>query len=58
MKTFMRRTVKLRLAIAVAATIIIFALTAALTPAFSRPADDSSDATLLEGYRHVEVASF
>ena len=29
----------------------------AITPAFSRPADLTSDAALLDGYRHVEVAS-
>lgn len=29
----------------------------AISPAFSRPADPSSDAALLERYRHVEVAS-
>jgi regulator of RNase E activity RraA len=29
----------------------------AITPAFSHPADASSDASLLDGYRHVEVAS-
>jgi regulator of RNase E activity RraA len=29
----------------------------AITPAFSRPADVASDAALLDGYRHVEVAS-
>jgi regulator of RNase E activity RraA len=29
----------------------------AITPAFSRPADITSAASLLEGYRHVEVAS-
>ena len=29
----------------------------AITPAFSHPADVTSDAALLEGYRHVEVAS-
>ena len=28
-----------------------------ITPAFSRPADLNSDAALLDGYRHVEVAS-
>jgi regulator of RNase E activity RraA len=28
-----------------------------ITPAFSRPADLTSDAALLDGYRHVEVAS-
>ena len=28
-----------------------------ITPAFSRPADANSDAALLDGYRHVEVAS-
>jgi regulator of RNase E activity RraA len=29
----------------------------AITPAFSHPADENSDQALLEGYRHVEVAS-
>jgi len=29
----------------------------AITPAFSRPPDATSDAALLDGYRHVEVAS-
>jgi regulator of RNase E activity RraA len=28
-----------------------------ITPAFSHPANDTSDAALLDGYRHVEVAS-
>ena len=28
-----------------------------ITPAFSRPAAPTSDAALLDGYRHVEVAS-
>jgi regulator of RNase E activity RraA len=42
-----------------AASAVIFALITviAITPAFSRPADVSSDAALLDGYRHVEVAS-
>jgi regulator of RNase E activity RraA len=38
---------------AVISAITIFAI----TPAFSRPADVTSDAALLDGYRHVEVAS-
>jgi regulator of RNase E activity RraA len=38
---------------AVISAITIFAI----TPAFSRPADVSSEAALLDGYRHVEVAS-
>ena len=29
----------------------------AITPAFSHPSDEGSDAALLDGYRHVEVAS-
>jgi regulator of RNase E activity RraA len=33
--------------------VVIFAI----TPAFSHPADVTSDAALLDGYRHVEVAS-
>ena len=37
--------------------IAVFSATVALTPAFSHPADENSDAALLEGYRHVEVAS-
>jgi regulator of RNase E activity RraA len=45
-------------------SIVVFAvgiLAAAIviqaTPAFSRPADQNSDTALLDGYRHVEVAS-
>lgn len=40
-------------AVVVLATSVIFAI----TPAFSRPADPTTDAALLDGYRHVEVAS-
>lgn len=41
------------------ASMAIFALIAviSITPAFSHPADITSDAALLDGYRHVEVAS-
>jgi regulator of RNase E activity RraA len=42
-----------------ASIIILVAAVAffAITPAFSHPADENSDQALLEGYRHVEVAS-
>jgi len=36
---------------------IVSTITILVTTAFSRPPDGSSDATLLDGYRHVEVAS-
>jgi regulator of RNase E activity RraA len=41
--------------VVISALVAIFLFS--LTPAFSHPADASSDAALLEGYRHVEVAS-
>jgi regulator of RNase E activity RraA len=49
---------RLRLAaiITAAATLVIVAVISS-TPASSHPADLSSDAALLDGYRHVEVAS-
>lgn len=40
----------------VAAATIVLAVFA-ITPAFSRPSEVTSDAALLDGYRHVEVAS-
>lgn len=39
------------------AAIVAAILILAITPAFSRPTDEISDATLLDGFRHVEVAS-
>ncbi len=42
---------------AVSAAIFVLIAAIAITPAFSRPADVTSDAALLDGYRHVEVAS-
>src|SRR3954467_7063736 len=36
---------------------IIFAIVASAPRAFSRPPDATTDAALIEGYRHVEVAS-
>ena len=41
----------------VSATIFVLITAIVITPAFSRPADVTSDAALLDGYRHVEVAS-
>jgi regulator of RNase E activity RraA len=38
---------------AMVAAVLIFAI----TPAFSHPPDEASDAALLDGFRHVEVAS-
>ena len=43
-------------AIIASALLALVAITT-ITPAFSRPADVTSDAALLDGYRHVEVAS-
>ncbi len=40
-----------------AAVVTLAIAVIAITPAFSRPADPNSDAALLDGYRHVEVAS-
>lgn len=44
-------------AIAVSSAVLVTLFLFAITPAFSHPADVTSDAALLEGYRHVEVAS-
>jgi regulator of RNase E activity RraA len=58
MKNILCGTARRRLAafIAVAAMLAIVAVIS-ITPAFSRPADLTSDAALLDRYRHVEVAS-
>jgi regulator of RNase E activity RraA len=49
---------RLRLAIFIAAAVVLgMVAMLSITPAFSRPADLTSDAALLDGYRHVEVAS-
>jgi regulator of RNase E activity RraA len=51
-------TARLRLTVfIVAAAILGMAAILSITPAFSRPADLGSDAALLDGYRHTEVAS-
>jgi regulator of RNase E activity RraA len=47
---------RLAVSIAAAATLGMVAMLT-IIPAFSRPADVTSDAALLDGYRHVEVAS-
>lgn len=57
-KMFRGRRSRILAAIGVVSTAIFVLITAiAITPAFSRPADVTSDAALLDGYRHVEVAS-
>lgn len=45
------------LVLMLSAAILMSAAILATTPAFSRPPDLASDASLLDGYRHVEVAS-
>jgi regulator of RNase E activity RraA len=60
MKKILHGTTRARFVIAalgVSALILAAITTVAITPAFSRPADLTSDAALLDGYRHVEVAS-
>jgi len=58
MKTILCGTARLRLAaIVTEAAMLAMVAIIAITPAFSRPADLTSDAALLDGYRHVEVAS-
>ena len=58
MKTILCGTARLRLAaIVTGAAMLAMVAIIAITPAFSRPADLTSDAALLDGYRHVEVAS-
>lgn len=44
-------------AASILAVILATVALVAITPAFSRPAEVTSDAALLDGYRHVEVAS-
>jgi regulator of RNase E activity RraA len=57
-KIFRNGRSRLLAAIGVVSAAIFVLITAiAITPAFSRPADVTSDAALLDGYRHVEVAS-
>lgn len=59
MKTMLHgvsRSRMLIVAISLAAPILAVTIFA-ITPAFSRPAHVTSDAALLDGYRHVEVAS-
>jgi regulator of RNase E activity RraA len=51
-------SLKLRISIAATGLALLIAVALlAITPAFSRPADETSQAALLDGYRHVEVAS-
>lgn len=58
MITILRHASRLRTIVAICGIFLgILGAVVALPPAFSHPADDTSDATLLEGYRHVEVAS-
>jgi regulator of RNase E activity RraA len=59
MKKTLQRALKSRIAFATALGTVIMIVASILltTPAFSRPADAGSDAALLDGYRHVEVAS-
>lgn len=59
MKTVTRRLRRSKSLAAASILAVILATVAlvAITPAFSRPAEVTSDAALLDGYRHVEVAS-
>ena len=58
MKKILGGTTRLRLiAVITAAAMLGMAWIISITPAFSRPAEPTSDAALLDGYRHVEVAS-
>jgi regulator of RNase E activity RraA len=58
MKKILCGTPLIRLAAVITATTMLAMVAIiAITPAFSRPADLISDAALLDGYRHVEVAS-
>lgn len=58
MRKILCNAARRRVAIFIAATAILGTVAMlSITPAFSRPADLSSDAALLDGYRHVEVAS-
>jgi regulator of RNase E activity RraA len=58
MKKIFGSAARFRLAVFIAAAAILGMIRMlSITPAFSRPADLNSDAALLDGYRHVEVAS-
>ncbi|MGH9515833.1 MAG: RraA family protein [Terriglobales bacterium] len=58
MKKILRAAARHRLTVFITATAMIgMVAMLSITPAFSRPADLTSDAALLDGYRHVEVAS-
>jgi regulator of RNase E activity RraA len=58
MKKILCSVARLRLALfIIAAAILGMVAVLSITPAFSRPADLNSDTALLDGYRHVEVAS-
>jgi regulator of RNase E activity RraA len=58
MKKIFGSATRLRLTIFIATTVVLGMIgMLSITPAFSRPADLNSDAALLDGYRHVEVAS-
>jgi regulator of RNase E activity RraA len=58
MKTILRSAARLRLIFFITAAAMLGLVAAfSITPAFSRPADVNSDAALLDGYRHTEVAS-
>ena len=58
MKKVLAGTTRLRLIAAITAAAMLGMVgIISITPAFSRPADPASDEALLDGYRHVEVAS-
>jgi regulator of RNase E activity RraA len=58
MKKIFGSAARFRLSVFIAAAAILGMIRMlSITPAFSRPADLNSDAALLDGYRHVEVAS-
>lgn len=58
MKKIIFATARLRLAVLITTAVMLGVVAVfTVTPAFSRPADLTSDAALLDGYRHVEVAS-
>jgi regulator of RNase E activity RraA len=57
MKTMLYGASRSRIFIASVAAVILAIAILVITPAFSHPADVSSESALLDGYRHVEVAS-
>jgi regulator of RNase E activity RraA len=58
MNNAMHRASKWRVSVVVVALAILIGVgLIAIIPAFSRPADVTSDAALVDGYQHVEVAS-